>query len=1151
MHGEQQGRNRRDDFWPRDRRPEPATVLGCSPDEQTEQADIDHVEQDIRETESERAAPPHHAIERIRNDRHRPRGVVPDEHAQIRRIGHRPVFDDDAVVVVDERIVQRVRVHQAGEDDRQPARDTGGARSDWVHHAFGGYSLSPLRILHVTPYGEDAWAYGGIPRVAAAFVRQLAAFGHDVTVCTTDAGDATHRLTDPGPRGERISVRVFPNRSNRLAHDWQWFTPVGLHAYLAEHARDFDVAHLHACRNFPGAIAAHHLRRYGVPYVIGPNGTAPAIERRHAAKYVFDAVAGRRMLREAAAVLAVSDAERRDLLALGIPDTRIQLVPNPVDLSEFSPAIGPGLFRRKHGLQSEPLVVLLAKITPRKRLDVLTRAFAAMADRWPLARLVIAGNDMGGLEQALRLARSLGAADRVIVTGLLAGRERLELLADATVVVYPSEREVFGLVPLEAILAGAPVIVTGDSGCGEIVTSVAGGGVVPAGDVPALVAALADVLASPDVWRATAGRAASLVRQRYGSATVTERLVQVYADVVRPARATHVAAAQIGVSFVVPVKNGMATIAATIASIERQADGRPFEIIVIDDRSTDGSSKWLGDCVDAGRIRLIAGAGRGPSAAMNLGVGVARYPVICQVDQDVELLPGWLTHVVAPLEHDARIGAVQGQYTTDGRAPAIARAMGLDLEQRYIAIENGITGHVCTGNTAYRASALREAGLFDEALGYGNDNDMSYRLHSRGWRLAHCRQARSVHRWRESFRSYCRQQFGLGYGRLDVVARHPRRITGDSVSPTAMMLHPLLMLAALTCLAFAGVVAVAGVSAVAARTLTMTGALLVASLFAERAIAGVRAWWRFSDPAALLFPIVHLARDLAWVAAIAVWTARRAMRRDPRPSHSMPNAATTSGGLHTVMTRGGLTPAHYWAPRPARVLGIIPAHNEAATLAAVIADVRAECPDLDLLVVDDGSSDGSDDLLPRLGVRWLRLPERMGIGCAMRAGLRYARRLGYDSVVRIDGDGQHRAQDIAFVLEPLHAGVADVVLGSRFLPGHSGRPDTRIAHRLLGLCLSWLTRRSVTDPTSGFCALGPRAVRLLATHHPTGYPEAELRLFLSRNELVSVEVAVGSRARMGGHTTLTPARIVGASARVLLAMLIVPLRRGAPVADRE
>ena len=123
----------------------------------------------------------------------------------------------------------------------------------------------------------------------------------------------------------------------------------------------------------------------------------------------------------------------------------------------------------------------------------------------------------------------------------------------------------------------------------------------------------------------------------------------------------------------------------------------------------------------------------------------------------------------------------------------------------------------------------------------------------------------------------------------------------------------------------------------------------------------------------------------------------------------------------------------------------------------------------------------------------------MGIGSAMRAGLRYTARRGYDAAVRLDGDGQHRASDIRRMLEPIRDGRADVVPGrdTRRPPGpRRCRVD---GARALSLCLTALTGRIVTDPTSGFWALGPRAVRLLAEHHPTGYPEPELRLFLDRN----------------------------------------------------
>jgi glycosyltransferase involved in cell wall biosynthesis len=224
-----------------------------------------------------------------------------------------------------------------------------------------------------------------------------------------------------------------------------------------------------------------------------------------------------------------------------------------------------------------------------------------------------------------------------------------------------------------------------------------------------------------------------------------------------------------------------------------------------------------------------------------------------------------------------------------------------------------------------------------------------------------------------------------------------------------------------------------------------------------------------------------------------------------------------------------------------RILCLIPAHNEAANLAAVVAEVRSRRPDLDILVVDDGSTDWTMALVPTLGVRWLQLSDRLGIGSAMRAGLRYALRQGYDAVIRIDGDGQHRADDIDAVLTPVSASHADIAIGTRYHEGGASRKPHAIS--ALAKLLSARTGRRVTDPTSGFYALGPRAIRILAEHHPTGYPEPELRLFLRRNALSVVEVGVQPRARLMGRTTLTTGRLAAAAARVLLALVIVPLRR--------
>jgi glycosyltransferase involved in cell wall biosynthesis len=402
--------------------------------------------------------------------------------------------------------------------------------------------LQELCILHVTPYSADAWAYGGIPRLSHAMARSLADRGHRVTICTTDACDADHRL--PAPDGgsrfgawrpvhaaERLTVRIFPNISNSLAYHQQVFAPLGMRRFLRRHARSFDVAHLHACRNLPGVFAARSLRKAGVPYVLAPNGTAPLIERRRFAKRLFDAAWGNDVTRHANRVLAVTEAERRQLHDAGVDDDRIRLVANPIDLDEFSSPPQRGAFKARHGLTG-PLVVYLGKITPRKRVDLLVRAFAQLPSS--TATLVIAGNDMGAESSAREAAEAAGVMGRTRFLGLLQGAERLDLLADADVVVYPSEHEIFGLVPFEALLMGTPVVVSDDSGCGEVVQQVGGGLVVPGREAD-LARAIESVMGQQDYWCAAARTAALHVRERFGAATIGARLEELYGEMVRAA----------------------------------------------------------------------------------------------------------------------------------------------------------------------------------------------------------------------------------------------------------------------------------------------------------------------------------------------------------------------------------------------------------------------------------------------------------------------------------------------------------------------------------------------------------------------------------------------------------------------------------------
>jgi len=225
-----------------------------------------------------------------------------------------------------------------------------------------------------------------------------------------------------------------------------------------------------------------------------------------------------------------------------------------------------------------------------------------------------------------------------------------------------------------------------------------------------------------------------------------------------------------------------------------------------------------------------------------------------------------------------------------------------------------------------------------------------------------------------------------------------------------------------------------------------------------------------------------------------------------------------------------------------RPLILLLACNEAESLPCVVREVCHHFPASDVLVVDDASDDTTAQLLPSLCVWWIRLPQRTGVGGAVRCGLQHALGRGYDTVVRLDGDGQHVAPLAFELLDALRRDGADAAVGSRYKAGGGYRASwaRRLAQRLLGVGLSLRLGSRVTDPTSGFWAFGPRAVALLATDHPGGYCEPQLRLLLHRRGFRVMEVGVAMRHRLAGRTTLTPRRACVAFTRACLALVSLP-----------
>jgi glycosyltransferase involved in cell wall biosynthesis len=228
----------------------------------------------------------------------------------------------------------------------------------------------------------------------------------------------------------------------------------------------------------------------------------------------------------------------------------------------------------------------------------------------------------------------------------------------------------------------------------------------------------------------------------------------------------------------------------------------------------------------------------------------------------------------------------------------------------------------------------------------------------------------------------------------------------------------------------------------------------------------------------------------------------------------------------------------------ARTLVAIPALNEAATIGAVIAEVREAVPSAAVLVVDDGSTDGTAAAARAAGARVLTLPFNVGVGGAMRTAFLYAHDHGFDAVVQVDADGQHVASCIPTLVAALDD--ASVVVGSRFGDGdYDVRGPRRWAMRMLASSLSRVCRTALTDTTSGFRAADARAISLFARHYPAEYlgDTVESLVIAARAGLPVREVAVQMRARQGGAASHSPVRAGLYLGRAVLALYVALARR--------
>jgi glycosyltransferase involved in cell wall biosynthesis len=226
-------------------------------------------------------------------------------------------------------------------------------------------------------------------------------------------------------------------------------------------------------------------------------------------------------------------------------------------------------------------------------------------------------------------------------------------------------------------------------------------------------------------------------------------------------------------------------------------------------------------------------------------------------------------------------------------------------------------------------------------------------------------------------------------------------------------------------------------------------------------------------------------------------------------------------------------------PGPESLLILIPCLNEEHAVPGVIADVRRVMPNVPILVVDDASGDATASVARKAGAHVLPLPHHLGLGGCVQAGYKLAFELGFEYVIRVDGDGQHSADDIPKVFDVLRKSGAQMVIGSRYVNGSEYTSGIRrLGILVFRAILRPILGKPVRDPTSGFVGVNFDALALFSKSFPLEYPEIEALVVLQRKAFRFEEVPCRVRPRQAGKSSITAAKSIYYILHVLLGVFV-------------
>jgi len=353
-----------------------------------------------------------------------------------------------------------------------------------------------MKILHVIPFFSPK--FGGSVTVLYELSKELAKKNHEVIIITTDFGfDSQY-----AKKIQVLGVRVISFHC--LMNLGSFFYSPSMKNWLANHLKEFNVIQLHNYRSYQNYIVHSYAKKFRIPYIMQAHGSVLPLFEKQNLKKLYDFVWGNKILADASKFIAVSKIEREQYIKMGLPENKIEIIPNGIDVSEYAILPERGNFRKEWGIGSEEKVILyLGRVHKSKGLDFLINSFSRMLTINKNIKLVIVGPDDGFLDSLMKQINRLGINKNIIFTGALYENKKHIAFVNADLLVYPGIFEIFGLVPFEAIMCGTPVIVTDGCGCGDIIKEANCGNRVKYGDTVDLVIKMSELLENSQAAKET------------------------------------------------------------------------------------------------------------------------------------------------------------------------------------------------------------------------------------------------------------------------------------------------------------------------------------------------------------------------------------------------------------------------------------------------------------------------------------------------------------------------------------------------------------------------------------------------------------------------------------------------------------------------